>query len=151
MCKYLLSAPCCSVCGGGECVWYLVVIRNKMNSFSRCSQADCNRRSSLVAYRLFNMFVKFFNAFFSVIILCPNANYSNYRYVVLFVTKFVLNLLAVLEYTATNVLSLTLSTLRVFSPPLHDDALLLSPATTPTTQPPRVYVAGDILSIVLTL
>ena len=64
------------------------------------------------------------------------------------VTKFVLNLLDVLEYMATNVLSLTLSTLRVFSPPLHDDAPLLSPVTTPTTQPPTVYVAGAILSIV---
>ncbi len=30
------------VCVWGECAWYMVVIRNKMNSFSRCSQADYN-------------------------------------------------------------------------------------------------------------
>ena len=77
-----------------------------MNSFSRCSQADYNRGSSLLAYRLFNMFVKFFNAFFSVIILCPNANYSNYRYAVLFtrvnVVKHDVSLMFDMAYNITQ-------------------------------------------------
>ena len=77
-----------------------------MNSFNRCSQADYNRGSSLLAYRLFNMFVKFFNAFFSVIILCPNANYSNYRYVVLFtcvnVVKHYVSLMFDMAYNITQ-------------------------------------------------
>ena len=47
---------CVCVCVGGVCAWYLVVIRNKMNYFNRCSQADYNTGSRLLAYRLFNMF-----------------------------------------------------------------------------------------------
>ena len=77
-----------------------------MNSFNRCSQADYNRGSSLLAYRLLNLFFKFFNAFFSVIILRPNANYSNYRYVVLFthvnVVKHDVSLMFDMAYNITQ-------------------------------------------------